>query len=125
MSNESRKKRPRWTRWMPIAQTSPSGKVLFVCLVCGDITPGPNNHCRRRHASEVERPLDPQVALVLPEAKTCSAVEDGINAEIEKNIADKLLLEWAENELEPFMDRNCSYCHGWGCHICVGRGKRW
>jgi hypothetical protein len=32
-------------RWEPIVRTSPSGKTLFVCLVCGRVSQTPDKAC--------------------------------------------------------------------------------
>lgn len=33
------------SRWIELYATSPSGKTLFVCKFCGDITPAPTKAC--------------------------------------------------------------------------------
>lgn len=33
------------SRWIPLYATSPSGKTLFVCLMCGRISPTPDKVC--------------------------------------------------------------------------------
>lgn len=33
------------SRWIVIAATSPSGKTLFVCQCCGQISPAPDKEC--------------------------------------------------------------------------------
>lgn len=124
MPNESNRRTPRWTRWAPLVQTTPSGKVLFVCLVCGHSTPAPNNHCRPYAEREGRRSLDPKVLEAFPGVEDCSGIEDCINAEIEKNIEGHLVLDWAEDKLNHYMDRKCPYCFGYGCQVCIGRGKR-
>lgn len=44
-------------RWRILAETSPSGKTLFVCLSCGDRVPSPSANCLRkvRHQDGVFR----------------------------------------------------------------------
>lgn len=32
-------------RWKEIRKTTPSGKTMFVCLSCGDVTPAPTPEC--------------------------------------------------------------------------------
>lgn len=35
-------------RWRVLTKTSPSGKTLFVCLSCGDVTPAPTKTCAEK-----------------------------------------------------------------------------
>ena len=123
MAYEWNRKIPRWTRWSPLVQTSPSGKILFVCLVCGTVSVSPNNTCTRDPEKE-NRGLDPHVMQAFPGVESCTDIERCINEEIEKSIADKLVLDWAEDQLLPFMYRNCPHCRGYGCQVCAGKGKR-
>jgi hypothetical protein len=110
---------PKWRRWMPLAVTSPTGKTLFVCLVCGTITPAPNIECSP-HLPQGVGPLDVRLDQ---ELHSCADVERYLNQEIEKNLDPRLLLDWAENQLLPYPERRCSFCHGHGCQVCVGRGR--
>ena len=120
MPNELSK--PTWSRWAPIVRTSPSGKTLFVCLVCGDLTPGPTKECPRKD----EKPhLDPRLESHIGEAVSCHDVEAHINEEITKNLPDHLTLDWNENKLRGVMQRYCGSCHGYGCQACLGIGRRW
>lgn len=34
------------SRWLELYTTSPSGKTLFVCRMCGKISPAPTRECR-------------------------------------------------------------------------------
>lgn len=119
MESASNKRAPPWRRWMPLVRTSPSGKTLFVCLVCGEVTPAPNQRCRPAEAMQ----LDPRLLQSYPDAWECSDIEQFINGVIDRGIPDELRLDWAENQLEVFEARHCGFCHGYGCQVCVGRGR--
>jgi hypothetical protein len=134
---------PRWSRWVPICEVSPSGKTLFVCLVCGDTSPAPGK-CPRR-----ERRLDDRIIsalndlrvnqgktlpsdfqLVLPESYSvsemlCEDVELLINHRRDKFFPEDLLLEETNNKLRAPMSRRCRVCHGYGCQVCLGNGLGW
>ena len=34
------------SRWVPLVATSPSGKTLFVCRMCGRMSPTPDKECK-------------------------------------------------------------------------------
>lgn len=107
---------------MPLVRTSPSGKVLFVCLVCGDVTPSPTSDCPR-----TDNPPDLDVRLIErfgSRWKSCAEVESLINSTIQRYLPEHLLLDWAENKLRSEIDRYCGTCHGYGCQVCLGKGGR-
>lgn len=124
MAHASGTKLPKWQRWMPIVMTTRSGKTLFVCLVCGVITPAPNRECGpESKLRSPERGVDPRIAA-LPGLRNCSDVEWYINEQIAEHLEDELLLPWAEDQLRPIGERRCSFCRGYGCQECIGKGRR-
>lgn len=106
--------KPKWKRWVPIIKTTPSGKTLFVCLVCGETGPIPVLKCVESHDTRGQ-----------PVYKDCHTLEEQINGTIETSLDEPLFLEWAESQLRPNLERNCEYCRGYGCQVCMGSGKRW
>src|SRR5262245_18400225 len=115
MANQSQKKKPGWTRWMPIVRSTTSGKILFVCLVCGKLTPAPY-YCLIVEQGHV----DPRLAQMFPGVRECDEIENLINAHSEKNLNQGLYLHWAEDQLRPFEKRHCPHCRGYGCQVCGG-----
>ena len=114
--------KPKWGRWAQIVRTTPTGKTLFVCLVCGDMTPAPQRQCPPKdHRAN----LDPRLEAGLGDGNACHEIEERINAAIEQNLQDHLILDWNENRLRGILQRYCENCHGYGCQICLGKGTRW
>lgn len=125
METESKRKTPTWSRWRPILHTTPSGKALFVCLVCGQLTPAPGRDCppERKLPGGASLGLDPRLPTELKQLKpTCRDLERYIDSQIEKHVHDKLVLDWTENKLKPPEERNCHFCYGYGCQACFGKG---
>lgn len=122
MKNRSPENVPHWSRWQRILAESPSGKSLFVCLVCGSKTPAPTTECPRGDADRdrLSR-VDHRIDLVLPvDVRTCSGIERHINGNIAKYILGTLLLDVAEQKLLHPRERECVNCHGYGCQECLG-----
>lgn len=127
MQNEPKKNTPRWRRWTPIGIVSPSGKTLFICLICGRMTPAPDENCnleqRGKNLWGKAPNLRPGLFKTLRPGfipASCAEIEMNINARLRSNIADDLRLDAAENELRSLGTRRCSTCHGYGCHVCAG-----
>lgn len=126
MENKLRGSRPQWSRWQPLIKTSPSGKTLFVCLVCGRVTAAPADcagsldRSESKFRDEIDARLHGRQDL-----RTCSEIERHINDNIVAHLPDNLVLSWAENKLLPIAEQNCANCHGYGCQDCLGKGRRW
>lgn len=115
---------------MPLVVTSPSGKTMFVCLVCGDKTSIPLRECQRVKGGSTLLPTQREdrglrYKSTWPDALTCRQIEERINETIQKQIDEKLILDVIEDDLREPVDRKCEACRGYGCHICLGRGRRW
>src|SRR5690606_34946167 len=106
--------------WAPILVTTPSGKMIFVCLICGrrSVAPG---EC----PSNADGKLDVRLVAEIPDEKTCSGIERAINDRIATSLARHLRLDWADNKLLPIEQRACGICHGYGCQACLGKGRYW
>lgn len=90
-----------------MARTSPSGKSLFVCVLCGRETPAPTDRCPTRGNRGRE-------AL-------CHHEENAVNFRLANDLKyDKQRLMREDVELQgPGVCRNCL---GMGCHVCVTAG---
>jgi hypothetical protein len=109
-----------WSRWAPLTLSSPSGKQMFVCLVCGSQTPAPSKDCT---------PLEDfgrndGVRLFGMSLKTCRAVEERVQMLSRHTPADRRIA-YAENRLREGRKQYCENCFGYGCNYCFGTGYRW
>lgn len=125
MANVLHESKPSWDRWAQLIQTTPSGKTLFVCMVCGTVSPGPTVECRPKDALEGRRSLSSELKLAMPGVRTCSEVERHINERIDENRPEHLRLDIEENKLRSTRARYCDSCHGFGCQVCLGLCRRW
>lgn len=127
MANVLHENKQDWSRWMPIVMTSPSGKVLFVCVVCGTISPGPTKECRVKDALVGRRSLESDETLQRRASgvRTCSEVERHINLSIANHRPDHLQLDIEENKLRSHRNKYCDTCRGYGCQVCLGKGRQW
>jgi hypothetical protein len=127
---EPEPKPQRWSRWLQLVVTSPSGKMMFVCVVCGDVTPIPLLDCHAVPGGSTLLPIqrlsrDPRYVTTWPNALTCRELEAKINENIDKHTAERWDLDAVENKLRPLLQHTCVYCHGYGCQSCLGKGTRW
>lgn len=112
------------SRWIPLLGTTPSGKTLFVCSVCGRVTPAPTTECIEppqfptwdersgRSCKEVEDEIRGPVlttlfAAVVPRSSTVAKKVQG--AELEEAVScvrdDRVkLVSWLGNTVEMRSD---------------------
>ena len=104
----------RWSRWILLSVTSPSGKMLFVCRFCGHTTPLPSHSCP---------PIEDNGETVRHMyGLKCDEFEKLIIDIRKKRLSEHHRLLYAENALKPIQKRWCDACYGWGCQTCVGSG---
>lgn len=126
MPNESQAKLPKWARWVEIIRVTPSGKTMFVCLVCGRSTPSPDKTCPAvPYPDEGKHRFQHFVEVEFPEVGTCQEIERIINRKIASRREDQLVLDYTENRLREWMERYCENCRGYGCQVCFGAGHDW
>src|SRR5262245_52886302 len=108
---------------MPLVVVSPSGRVKFVCLICGEVTTVPLRECGRLPSGASQPSPTPRherdyrYRSEWPDSLTCHEIETRINESIQKHIDEKLVLDVIEDELRDPIYRKCEACRGYGCHI--------
>src|SRR4051794_18684193 len=104
MGTEQEPRPQLWSRWMPLVITSNSGKTMFVCLICGEVTPLPFLDCHKPvggsgstllPAQRLKR--DPRYTATWPDSQTCREIESRINETINRTTADRWNLDAVED----------------------------
>ena len=110
-------KPPIWSRWHILSKVSPSGKTMFVCLICGreDIAP-------RRECTPFKSGINSPSATTLPINVNCHKLEEHINTERSLRFDRIKQLYLAEFTLKGL--KLCEFCIGWGCNVCGGIGGK-
>ena len=112
---------PKWSRWHPITKTTPSGKTMFVCLVCGKQAVAPSKYC----SDSVAIPPNLGGRLLNLGEETdfrapCEVIEERVNAQRLFRATKQKRLDAAELLLKS--PPACRCCMGWGCNVCGGKG---
>jgi hypothetical protein len=130
-----------YSRWKRLAATSPSGKTLFVCMICGHVTPAPGAcpapngrwdlpdlvrgyvAVSQLQGTSAVAP-DGQLRMATPpvSAMTCAMVEQAIIEQLRAGSGPRLQ-ELRFKHLERVVRQQpstCLECHDYGCALCLG-----
>ena len=99
-----------WSRWQPLVAVSPSGKTIFVCVICGQRGTSPGKCSSVLDYKRVGQWM------------TCEEIEKDIIETQRRSLTPARKAMAAENYLQPTEEQWCRMCHGWGCQVCGGTG---
>lgn len=122
MSDEQDLKVPPYSRWHILSKVSPSGKAMFVCLVCGMETVAPGKKCLNEVKILNNCGFEPVAGPtpVYVEA-ACHDVEAAIVRNRTLALIEHRKMDLAELALKR--RKPCCSCLGWGCNACGGWGE--